>query len=298
MRKKPFFIFSCLGLILTLVCLGGLFFASGYWMVLRPQPGDVTRELFLGVVYQRDSRQQPRPLVVHVVRVQLNQEGIGVMVTPGDPDADLPYAAQTTSRFLRKHAVQVAINGDAFSPFHSRSLLDYYPRAGDPVDVTGYAVSDGIQYSLPSDSEPVLYFSSNNRARINVPVGNTRYAISGSLLLVSQGRAVNALENDIPQPRTAAGLDKNRRELILVVVDGRQPGYSEGVTPTELADIMVELGAYEAINLDGGGSSTLVVEGPNGRPRILNSPINHGIPGFERPVANHLGIFASPLPEN
>ena len=45
------------------------------------------------------------------------------------------------------------------------------------------------------------------------------------------------------------------------------------------------------MNLDGGGSSTLVVEGPDGEPRVLNSPIDNYIPGRERPVANHLGIL-------
>jgi hypothetical protein len=45
------------------------------------------------------------------------------------------------------------------------------------------------------------------------------------------------------------------------------------------------------MNLDGGGSSTLVIEGEDGQPVILNSPIDHYIPGTERPVANHLGIY-------
>ena len=77
----------------------------------------------------------------------------------------------------------------------------------------------------------------------------------------------------------------------LVVVDGRQPFYSEGITLQELADLMRALGAEYAMNLDGGGSSTMVVQGQDGRPRVLNSPIDNYIPGRERPVANHLGIY-------
>ena len=83
--------------------------------------------------------------------------------------------------------------------------------------------------------------------------------------------------------------------LILVVVDGRQPGYSEGVTLQELADIIIFHGGHNAINLDGGGSSTMVVEGPLGGAKVINSPINGQIPGRERPVGNHLGIYAKPL---
>ncbi|MFC6326108.1 phosphodiester glycosidase family protein [Microbacterium koreense] len=72
------------------------------------------------------------------------------------------------------------------------------------------------------------------------------------------------------QPRTAVGvIDDNH--VVFVVVDGRQPGYSEGVTLTELADIFVDLGVTTAYNLDGGGSSTMYFAGD-----LLNSPSNGG----------------------
>jgi len=72
------------------------------------------------------------------------------------------------------------------------------------------------------------------------------------------------------QPRTAVGvIDENH--LVFVVVDGRQSGYSEGVTLTELADIMIDLGASTAYNLDGGGSSTMYFDG-----EVINSPSNGG----------------------
>jgi exopolysaccharide biosynthesis protein len=87
-------------------------------------------------------------------------------------------------------------------------------------------------------------------------------------------------------------LDERERTMLLMVVDGRQPNYSEGVTIAELADIMIEYGGYTALNMDGGGSTTLVIEGEDGEPLILNSPIHHHIPGQERPVGNHLGIYA------
>lgn len=59
--------------------------------------------------------------------------------------------------------------------------------------------------------------------------------------------------------------------LVFVVVDGRQEGYSEGVTLPELADIMLSLGATTAYNLDGGGSSTMYFDG-----RVVDSPSNGG----------------------
>jgi exopolysaccharide biosynthesis protein len=69
------------------------------------------------------------------------------------------------------------------------------------------------------------------------------------------------------QPRTAVGvIDDNH--LVFVVVDGRSPGYSAGVTLTGLAGIMQDLGATTAYNLDGGGSSTMYFDG-----ELVNNPL-------------------------
>lgn len=81
-------------------------------------------------------------------------------------------------------------------------------------------------------------------------------------------------------PRTAVGFTADGRALLLVV-DGGQPGYSVGMTLRELAEVMVRLGAVEALNLDGGGSTIMVV---NGQP--VTRP-----PGAERPVANALLVL-------
>jgi exopolysaccharide biosynthesis protein len=94
-------------------------------------------------------------------------------------------------------------------------------------------------------------------------------------------------------PRTAAAVDETGTKLWLVVVDGRQPGYSEGVTLAELAELMVALGAETGLNLDGGGSTTLVMAGPFG-PKTLNAPIHTRLPMRQRPIANHLGVYALP----
>ena len=69
------------------------------------------------------------------------------------------------------------------------------------------------------------------------------------------------------QPRTAVGVI-GTNHLILVVVDGRSPGYSAGVTMPELARIMQDLGATTAYNLDGGGSATMVFGG-----KLVNNPL-------------------------
>lgn len=89
-------------------------------------------------------------------------------------------------------------------------------------------------------------------------------------------------------PRTAIGIASNGRRLLLVVVDGRQAPYSDGMTLRELANLMLALGARDALNLDGGGSTTMVVENPEAKAlEIVNRPSDAA---GERAVGNALAI--------
>lgn len=288
-RKLQFSCFSILAIsILMIAGIGGVW----YYQRLKPRP---TQEmLFQGVEYIRDIRSSPRRMIIHVIKIDLREDGIRMLVTPGNPELDLPIKARTTSLFLNNFEVQVAINGDGFQPWYDHGFFDYFPHNGDYVDPVGFAASEGTVYSEDTDNEPSLYMSITNGARINSPTGKNFNVISGNLLLVKNGTPVSGLEGST-NPRTAVALDRANRYLILVVVDGRQPGYSEGATLQELAEIIVFHGGYNAINMDGGGSSTMVVEGALGNANVLNSPINGRIPGRERPVGNHLGIYAKPL---
>lgn len=287
LRNTCFFILTG-----SLVTLALVIAATWLWFTARPQPAAANTTLFQGITYLRQVRQTPRPMVVHVVTVDLRQEGISFLVTPGEPKAEQPLKARTTSQFLAEFNLQLAVNGDGATPWYSRNLLDYYPHPGDAVAPIGLAASRGVVYSQDTDVEPTLYISRTNRASFNTPTGRIYNAISGNQMLVVRGKPLAGME-DVPQPRTAVALDKAGRRLILVVVDGRQRNYSEGASLAELAGIIVAHGGYNGMNLDGGGSTTLVIEGENGRPEQLNSPIDNQIPGRERPVGNHLGIYAS-----
>jgi hypothetical protein len=129
---------------------------------------------------------------------------------------------------------------------------------------------------------------------------DTFQALAGDRIFVADGVPVvrdRSTYHDSLHPRTAVAVGAQSKTLWLIVVDGRQRNYSEGVTIGELADIVLELGAETALNLDGGGSSTLVMAGHWG-PRALNAPFHTRIPMRQRPVANHLGVYALPLGEN
>lgn len=107
-------------------------------------------------------------------------------------------------------------------------------------------------------------------------------AIGGNPLLVVGGRAQNDLAGSTAfharNPRTAVGVT-DTGTLLLVVVDGRQGAYSAGMTLVELADLMLSLGARDAVNLDGGGSSEMFLNGlvvnrpSDGRERLVSTAL-------------------------
>ena len=136
--------------------------------------------------------------------------------------------------------------------------------------------------------------------RANVAVGDTisivlRFAggppsiaevIAGDPQLLRGGRSLEpfafAIQRD---PRTAIALTADRR-LLLVTVDGRLPGYSVGMTHPELTALLARLGATEALNVDGGGSTTMVLKG-----QVVNHPSDTA---GERPVANAMAVLGPP----
>jgi exopolysaccharide biosynthesis protein len=85
-------------------------------------------------------------------------------------------------------------------------------------------------------------------------------------------------------PRTSIGISKDGTVVILAVVDGRTRK-SAGVSLPELANLMIGFGAYDAINMDGGGSSTMAIEG-----KVVNAPSDAA---GERPVSDALVVTAA-----
>ncbi len=274
-----------------------LLLLGGYALLTRgrPAPIPVKQRLYEGVTYQRQVRLLPHAAIIHIVKVDTQTKGLHLLVTPPDFEEEPPLQARTTSQFLQEFNLQIAINGDGFYPWWSRGPLDYYPHPGDRVTPNGFSASGGKIYAQgladAVGQKPTLYISRRNDLSFNNRPGRVFHALSGDRMLVEKGEIVSGLDDSTLEPRTAIGINRNGRWLYLVVVDGRQPFYSQGVTFQELARILREHGAYFAMALDGGGSSTLVIEDPkSGQPLVLNSPIDQYVPGRERAIANHLGI--------
>lgn len=272
---------------------------------LRPQPAKISRSLFQGIAYQREFRSTPRPTIVHIVSIDLKAPGIGIFVTPGIPTADLTETnARTTSAFLKEFKLQLAVNGNFFYPCIEDAPWHYYPRSGDRVNNVGHAISSGKAYSQPDSNFPALCFDANNRAQIienGTCPGGTVHAVAGDNVLVKNSKAVvqsqQKIQQDKSYPRVVAAIDKTGEKLWLIVADGKQRLYSEGLKINEITEISMQLGADTALNLDGGGSTTLAVASPSGA-EILNAPIQNKIPMQERPISNHLGFYAKPNSTN
>ncbi|MFW6689737.1 phosphodiester glycosidase family protein [Streptomyces sp. MAR4 CNX-425] len=118
-----------------------------------------------------------------------------------------------------------------------------------------------------------------------------RTAVGGRGVLVEDGvpQDWEGRPNNTAAPRTAVGFSRDGGTMHVLTVDGRQAD-AGGVTLTELAKMMDALGAYDALNLDGGGSSTLVARAPGSDERFVeNSPSD----GHEREVPNGLAFTAS-----
>jgi hypothetical protein len=287
-----------LTLILLLVITAAAYL---FWYSHRPLPAVIdNKPLFQGITYSRELLTTPRPLVIHIMQIDLTAPGISFLVTPRDDVDGYAYAARTASQFLDEFGLQVAINGDYYDPWWEYGPFNYYPHVDDPTNVRGLTVSQGnLVTEGYSPIYDAIYISQDNRVSFSRPNEGLYNVIAGNLIIVRDGLYDSTIKPDPyieqPHPRTAVALSQDERTLTIVVVDGRQPNYSEGVTLPELANILIEQGGYTALNLDGGGSSTLVVEGEDGKALQLGSAIHTRLPGTERPVANHLGIFALPL---
>jgi exopolysaccharide biosynthesis protein len=221
---------------------------------------------------------------------------------PGDDQTGVEARLTPVDDWCVQHGASLAINANYFSKVSRNGTSAEY------ADIIGLSVSDGVvvspSRSYGSHPDPALIITGGRRARIayvgNHDLDQVIVAVAGiggsssdperGTLLVDDRINLGdtaRVEPDKRHPRTAAGVSRDGRTLWLVVVDGRQPGWSVGMTLPELAELMIGLGAYDAVNLDGGGSSTLIYRSGPAAETFVNRPSDKS--GF-RPVANALGF--------
>lgn len=246
----------------------------------RSPPPPEQRILSPGIEYQR--LVLDGPAVVHIVRIDLARPDLIPVATPPTEGKGVP--AQRVLDFAVEHDADVAMNTAFFHPFHSTSPFDYYPRTGDPTEPFGVTMTDGVEFGANRFHHGTVYFSEDAVSLERMP--EARWAVTGRTTLVRDGQAVPGNEKTLA-PRSAIGFDGS--QVWFVAVDGRQPGYSEGMTLAAVGRLLADLGVEWAVEMDGGGSSTLAdTTGP--KPRTLNCPIHTRMPCRDRPVAAQVGI--------
>lgn len=137
-------------------------------------------------------------------------------------------------------------------------------------------VGTRIEVRTDISADPALPFTPD------FMIGGGPYLVRAGRPLGSAGAGLEKFSEDFIRnrhPRTAIGV-RNDGRLVIVTVDGRRPGKSVGMTVDELAQLVAGLACVEAVNLDGGGSTTMVVGG-----KVVNLPSD---PGGERPVSDAL----------
>ncbi len=167
-------------------------------------------------------------------------------------------------------AVRKAMTGAEIGP--NRWVLS----SSSPAAAALSELAVGSTLSLRFDLTPEI------GPRDHVLGGGPRILRDGRIAVEREGGSTNSTFASTRHPRTAVGFNGSR--LYLLVVDGRQPFYSVGMSLPELAAAMQSLGCTDALNLDGGGSTTLWVRG-----KLANRPSD----GKERPVANGLVVYST-----
>lgn len=263
-----------------------------------------TEHPFAGVSCIERIETTPRPMRMHIVRIDLDAPGIRFLVTPPKGHPPRETVRQTTLAFLIEQHAQIAINAHFFTP---------WPTEDTEVDLKGLAASDGRIYS--TFEHDLAYPFQKNLPALNIAADNTptivyeaagdttgiatepqvavHNALSGNEQILCRGANVTGTGkwDNALHPRTAIGIAPGRK-LVLFVVDGRQPGISEGMKTSEVAAVLArDCGVTDAINLDGGGSTTLAMADPN--PRMVNVPVGiNNVPGTLRAVGSNLAVFA------
>ena len=250
----------------------------------------------------------------HVLEVDLCEDGIRLDATR------TPTSTRTVASWAGDYGPVAAINGDFYRTSPVRVYGDavgggvQWPSIQTGTD-SAYAgewyygdfgwvafLQDEVTFThsgWAKDNASTLGLTAGHDLTVREPTApdGTMALVSGFPAVVIEGTAMICSDptssNCFPDrtdmrtrnPRTAIGLSSDFQTLYLAVVDGRS-SRSSGMYGSELADLMEQLGAWQAFNLDGGGSSTLWTSASG----VVNTPSD----GYARSTANHPGVFATP----
>ncbi|MEP7157616.1 MAG: phosphodiester glycosidase family protein, partial [Betaproteobacteria bacterium] len=231
-----------------------------------------------------------------------------------DPDGDGPCVGQldTPSSAAKRLDFDITLNASFFAAPTAKDVMGRKIRyfVGNCTFPEGWHFSAGKPISKPARNAMRATIVVHADGKISIAEdlrelpADTRYAVSGNATVLKAGVPVSSAPLAIRHPRSSVGISADGRTLVMVAIDGRQATaeespyrriHSRGATLQEVGELMRSLGASDAINLDGGGSTSMVIKDPHtGVFTVANQPSDSstlGIPvAIERPVADVIGV--------
>lgn len=201
------------------------------------------------------------PLIVHAVKIDLTNPKLKIVVTESELfNGKGLVRRETTLSFAKRNNTLIALNA-AF--FNVRSFL--FSLRGEPI---GIHISKKRNLSKPFSKYGALCFLADNSAFImelqtEDIKQNIEYAVSGNRIILKNGKPVITNIGKKEDSRTCVGIADEGKTLFLFFAEAENKKKSRGITYDEAHFFMQKVGAQDAIHLDGGGSSTLIIKRKN-----------------------------------
>ncbi len=289
--------------------LGAILTLLGMIATAQAVDWNSARNIYPGIKLIAVKKDKPRLIRMFIMRIDLKTPGLSFAVTgrapgwgkpmPDDPKIPIRTQRTTTGDFMRnarKPVAQggrglnmiVAVNASPWRPWR----LPFTQKFADPPGLT---ISDGVLVGQRG-KDPVFVVYRDGDVDIvdkvkpeDIP--KIKNAVSGFQIVARNGKV---LPDTVPMnrschPRTAYGLSADRRYLYLIAIDGRQKKWSLGAKGSETGQFLLDAGASDVINMDGGGSTTMCYwDRHKKKPVMVNRQSDTG--NYMRPVATNLGI--------
>ena len=283
-------------------------------------PWEGSETLFPGIKLIKLEKTEPRLLKIHLVRIDLQEGRYGFFTTPkpaewgqnmpeeNAKDLKIVTRRQSAKAFMKQahqpkeeggYGVDMilAVNASPWIPWKAPWNHKFACHMG--LTVAQGEILDTNDLGRPSfivyKDGKVDFRTDKNKATIKNE--DLYISVPGFAVILDNGTVTPGAAGDKSlHPRTGYGLSKDRRYLYFITVDGRQKDYSIGASTGEIAEFLKEYGAYDALNMDGGGSTTLAVWNPQqpGEDGKTPDPVKiytHQEGGWLRANANNLGIY-------
>lgn len=244
--------------------------------VMNPLINETTTTLAPGVQEKHFTFTNSRGDRTEAFSVDVNLNNKNTAIYAGTPNDGKNYAMQpvrdqANAAIQNGKQVVAAVNGDF-----------YNMATGEPL---GAEIKDGVEikgsntwnfFGIKKDGMPII----GNGALYSQVKGDLQQALGGPQILVKDGKIVDHPDDIYPTQAVGIRADNS---VFFITVDGKQSPYSNGITLKDLAQMLIDMGAVQALQLDGGGSATYVSRTPGDDSLSLK---NRPSDGTERPVGN------------